>query len=158
MLGISSARERKLDGRAKKFVKNESIRKNLPELKGYHELPILLSDIDLRGEVKTDLALLSDDNIVEGWDDISKELAYANEMLAAVLYIFMMIILSGLSFGVINTMLMAILERKKEIGMLMSIGMNRYKIFLMIGFETIFLTVVALPFGLLISYMLVEYY
>lgn len=140
------------------FVKNESIRKNLPELKGYHELPILLSDIDLRGEVKTDLALLSDDNIVEGWDDISKELAYANEMLAAVLYIFMMIILSGLSFGVINTMLMAILERKKEIGMLMSIGMNRYKIFLMISFETIFLSLIALPFGLLTSFLIVEYY
>ena len=45
-------------------------------------------------------------------------------MLAAVLYIFMMIILFGLSFGIVNTMLMAILERKKEIGMLMSIGMN----------------------------------
>ena len=73
-------------------------------------------------------------------------------MLSAVLYIFMMIILSGLSFGVINTMLMAILERRKEIGMLMSIGMNRYKIFMMISFETIFLSLVALPFGLITSY------
>ena len=72
-------------------------------------------------------------------------------MLSAVLYIFMMIILSGLSFGVINTMLMAILERRKEIGMLMSIGMNRYKIFMMISFETIFLSLVALPFGLITS-------
>ena len=70
----------------------------------------------------------------------------------------MMIILSGLSFGVINTMLMAILERRKEIGMLMSIGMKRYKIFLMISFETIFLSLVALPFGLTISYFIVEYY
>ena len=140
------------------FVKNKSIIKNLPGFKGYHEMPILLNDIDLRGEVKKDLIPLSSDNIVEGWDDISKELAYANEMLSAVLYIFMMIILSGLSFGVVNTMLMAILERRKEIGMLMSIGMNRYKIFMMISFETIFLSLIALPFGLLISYMIVDYY
>ena len=136
------------------FVKNKSIIKNLPGFKGYHEMPILLNDIDLRGEVKKDLIPLSSNNIVEGWDDISKELAYANEMLSAVLYIFMMIILSGLSFGVVNTMLMAILERRKEIGMLMSIGMNRYKIFMMISFETIFLSLIALPFGLLTSYML----
>ncbi|MBH15509.1 MAG: ABC transporter permease [Cytophagia bacterium] len=140
------------------FVKNKSIIKNLPGFKGYHEMPILLNDIDLRGEVKKDLIPLSSNNIVEGWDDISKELAYANEMLSAVLYIFMMIILSGLSFGVVNTMLMAILERRKEIGMLMSIGMNRYKIFMMISFETIFLSLIALPFGLLTSYMIVDYY
>ena len=140
------------------FVKNKSITKNLPGFNGYHELPILLSDIELRGEVKKDLIPISSDNIVEGWDDISKELAYANEMLSAVLYIFMMIILSGLSFGVINTMLMAILERRKEIGMLMSIGMNRYKIFMMISFETIFLSLIALPFGLITSYLIVEYY
>lgn len=140
------------------FVKNNSIIKNLPGFKGYHEMPILLNDIDLRGEVKKDLIPLSSNNIVEGWDDISKELAYANEMLSAVLYIFMMIILSGLSFGVVNTMLMAILERRKEIGMLMSIGMNRYKIFMMISFETIFLSLIALPFGLLTSYMIVDYY
>lgn len=140
------------------FVKNKSITKNLPGFNGYHEMPILLSDIELRGEVKKDIIPISSDNIVEGWDDISKELAYANEMLSAVLYIFMMIILSGLSFGVINTMLMAILERRKEIGMLMSIGMNRYKIFMMISFETIFLSLIALPFGLITSYLIVEYY
>ena len=70
----------------------------------------------------------------------------------------MIIILSGLSFGIVNTMLMAILERKREIGMLMSIGMNRYKIFLMICLETIFLSIVALPFGLILSYLIVEYY
>ena len=140
------------------FVKNISITKNLPNFSGYHEIPILLTHIDLRGDVKNDLMPHSSDNIIEGWDDISKDLAYANEMLAAVLYIFMMIILSGLSFGIVNTMLMAILERKKEIGMLMSIGMNRYKIFLMISFETIFLSIVALPFGLILSYSIVEYY
>ena len=96
------------------FVRNNNIKKNLPTFSGYHELPILLTDINLRNEVKKDLSKISEENIVEGWDDISKELAYANEMLAAVLYIFMMIILSGLSFGIVNTMLMAILERKKR--------------------------------------------
>ena len=140
------------------FVKNVSITKNLPNFSGYHEIPILLTDIELRNQVKNDLISKNSNNLIEGWDDISKDLAYANEMLAAVLYIFMMIILSGLSFGIVNTMLMAILERRKEIGMLMSIGMSRFKIFLMISFETMFLSIVALPIGLIISYSIVEYY
>ena len=55
-------------------------------------------------------------------------------------------------------MLMAILERKKEIGMLMSIGMTKWYIFLMICFETIFLSLVAIPFGILISYITVDYF
>ena len=140
------------------FVKNNSITKNLPNFSGYHEIPILLTDIELRNQVKNDLVSKNSNNLIEGWDDISKDLAYANEMLAAVLYIFMMIILSALSFGIVNTMLMAILERRKEIGMLMSIGMSRFKIFLMISFETMFLSIVALPIGLILSYSIVEYY
>ena len=155
--GIFRSGNSRYDG-ANVFVRNLSITKNLPNFSGFHEMPILLTDIELRDEVKNDLIPYSSNNIVEAWDDISKDLAYANEMLAAVLYIFMMIILIGLSFGIVNTMLMAILERKREIGMLMSIGMNRYKIFLMICFETIFLSLVALPFGLLSSYFIVEYY
>ena len=140
------------------FVKNVSITKNLPNFSGYHEIPILLTDIELRNQVKNDLISKNSNNLIAGWDDISKDLAYANEMLAAVLYIFMMIILSGLSFGIVNTMLMAILERRKEIGMLMSIGMSRFKIFLMISLETMFLSIVALPIGLILSYSIVEYY
>tara|TARA_B100001173_G_scaffold145391_1_gene126199 strand:+ start:3526 stop:4752 length:1227 start_codon:yes stop_codon:yes gene_type:complete len=140
------------------FVKNVSITKNLPNFSGYHEIPILLTDIELRNQVKNDLISKNSNNLIEGWDDISKDLAYANEMLAAVLYIFMIIILSALSFGIVNTMLMAILERRKEIGMLMSIGMSRFKIFLMISFETMFLSIVALPIGLILSYSIVEYY
>ena len=140
------------------FVKNVSITKNLPNFSGYHEIPILLTDIELRNQVKNDLISKNSNNLIEGWDDISKDLAYANEMLAAVLYIFMIIILSALSFGIVNTMLMAILERRKEIGMLMSIGMSRFKIFLMISFETMFLSIVALPVGLILSYSIVEYY
>ena len=40
----------------------------------------------------------------------------------------------------------------------MSIGMNRYKIFMMISFETIFLSLIALPIGLFSSFLIVEYY
>jgi ABC-type antimicrobial peptide transport system permease subunit len=70
----------------------------------------------------------------------------------------MLIVISGLSFGIINTMLMAVLERKRELGMLMCIGMTRLKIFLMISIETLFLALIALPFGLIFSYFMINYF
>ena len=54
----------------------------------------------------------------------------------------------ALAFGIINTMLMAVLERTKELGMLMAIGMNRKRIFSMIMLETIFLTAVGAVAGI----------
>lgn len=53
---------------------------------------------------------------------------------------------------------MAVLERTKELGMLMAIGMNKSKVFLMIVIETIYLSLIAAPFGLLAGYWNVSYY
>ena len=54
-------------------------------------------------------------------------------------------------------MLMAVLERTRELGMLMSVGMNRGRVFRMIMLETIFLVLVGGPKGLLMGYGLVEF-
>lgn len=140
------------------FVKNASIFSNLPDLNGYHEIPILTTDENATQSLKFDLKKINNSLEVKSWDEIAVELAYANQMISSFLYIFMLIVLSGLSFGIINTMLMAILERKKEIGMLMSIGMSKIYIFLMICFETVFLSLVAIPFGILITYITVDYF
>jgi len=145
------------------FVKNSAIFSNIPDLKSYHEIPILTIDRgvtnnSLNESLKLDLQKINNTLDVKSWDEIAVELAYANQMLSSFLYIFMLIVLSGLSFGIVNTMLMAILERKKEIGMLMSIGMTKVYIFLMICFETVFLSLVAIPFGLLITYITVDYF
>ena len=145
------------------FVKNSSIFSNVPNLKGYHEIPILtinggVTTNSINESLKLDLQKINNTLDVKSWNEIAVELAYANQMLSSFLYIFMLIVLSGLSFGIINTMLMAILERKKEIGMLMSIGMTKIYIFLMICFETVFLSLVAIPFGLLITYITIDYF
>ena len=97
-------------------------------------------------------------NKAESWSEIAPELGYAQEIMGSVIYIFMGIILIALSFGIINTMLMAVLERKKELGMLMSVGLNKRKVFLMIVFETIFISLVAAPIGILLSYLLISYF
>jgi ABC-type antimicrobial peptide transport system permease subunit len=74
------------------------------------------------------------------------------------MYIFIMIILLALCFGIINTMLMAVLERVKEIGMLMAVGMNRRKVFMMIILESIMLTFSGGLLGIILGTAVTKYF
>jgi putative ABC transport system permease protein len=74
------------------------------------------------------------------WTELSPELGYLTEAMDFMMYVFILIILLALLFGLVNTMLMVVLERIKEIGMLMAVGMNKVRIFLMIMLESVFLT------------------
>lgn len=94
--------------------------------------------------------------VVRSWKDISPVLKMLNDMTVQYSMIFVIIILVALSFGIINTMLMAIMERVREIGMLMAIGMNKVQVFFMIMLETIFLSITGGVFGLLVSWIIIE--
>ena len=72
---------------------------------------------------------------------------YINQIYA----IFMALILAALAFGIVNTMLMSVLERTRELGMLAAIGMNRRRIFMMIMLESIFLSIVGGFAGMAVS-------
>ncbi|MEM1124606.1 MAG: FtsX-like permease family protein, partial [Bacteroidota bacterium] len=72
--------------------------------------------------------------------------------------IFTTIFMLALIFGIINTMLMAVLERNRELGMLMAVGMNKRKVFGMIVLETLFLGVFAAPIGLLLGWLTITYF
>jgi ABC-type lipoprotein release transport system permease subunit len=77
---------------------------------------------------------------IESWDEIDPTMGMLNEMMAAMMYVFMVIILLALGFGIVNTMQMVVLERTRELGMLAAVGMKRGRIFSMIMLETILLT------------------
>ncbi|EAY26287.1 ABC transporter permease [Microscilla marina] len=94
---------------------------------------------------------------VQSWKDTSPDLAYANDMMSQMLFIFVGIILLGLSMGIVNTMLMAVLERTRELGMLMAVGMSKGRVFRMIVIETFFLTCVGAPIGILLAWATIQY-
>lgn len=73
-------------------------------------------------------------------------------------YIILLIILIALSFGIMNTMMMAVLERKQEIAMMMALGMNKIKIVGMILIETVLLTTLGIPLAIGIGLTGVNYY
>ena len=114
-----------------------------------HEIAILLNNIEDAGFVKEKLDPVDRDNTVRTWKELAPDAAMMNDFMIMYYIIFIGIIMLALAFGIINTMLMAILERTKELGMLMAIGMNRGRIFKMIMLETVFLTVVGAVAGML---------
>lgn len=123
------------------------------------EFLVRLDDNKKTGEVAEILRnKLPGDLKVQTWMQIKPEFELFNSWMSQMLYLFLVIILLGLAFGIVNAMLMAVMERVKEIGMLMAVGMNRRKIFSMIMLETIFLSLTGGVLGILGSYGLIRYF
>ncbi|MEO9483052.1 MAG: FtsX-like permease family protein [Ekhidna sp.] len=123
----------------------------------YHEIALLLNNAEELDVFQNEIHQTFQELTVESWKDISPELRLMIETMDQSMIIFLAIILVALSFGIVNTMLMAVLERVREIGMLMAIGMNQIRLFGMISLETIFMVMIAAPFGLLLAYVTIEY-
>jgi ABC-type lipoprotein release transport system permease subunit len=121
-----------------------------------HEIAILLNDIENADYVKEKLTGLSPDNTISTWKELAPDAAMMNDYMIMYYFIFIGIVMLALAFGIINTMMMTILERTKELGMLMAIGMNRKRVFNMIMLETIFLTLVGAVAGMLSGWVIVE--
>ena len=140
------------------YMKREDLQKILANSSAIHEIGIICEDLNMVDSKVDRLNKSFPNNKIESWGQIAPELGYAQEIMGSVIYIFMGIILIALSFGIINTMLMAVLERKKELGMLMSVGLNKRKVFFMVVFETLFISLVAAPIGIFLSYSFITYF
>lgn len=122
-----------------------------------HEIAIILDDSE---QVDTVAAALKADfpNLkTETYREISPDLQLYESQIQTISAIYLTVIMLALIFGIVNTMLMAVLERVKELGMLMAIGMNKLRVFLMIALETVLLAVVGAPLGLLLGYVTTAY-
>lgn len=116
-----------------------------------HRVIARLDDNDLTGQATAYARDALPGYEVMNWKEIVPDLAMMADMMQQIYAMFMIIILAALAFGIVNTMLMAVLERTRELGMLAAIGMNRRRIFLMIMLESVFLSVVGGLAGMAVS-------
>ncbi len=121
------------------------------------ELAVMLKNKKTIETVKSLIIKKYPDLSVMTWKELQPELAMITDFMNQMTAIFMMIILLALGFGIVNTMLMVVLERIKEIGMLMAVGMNRLRVFTMIMFETILLSIVGGGIGMAAGAGLLHY-
>jgi ABC-type lipoprotein release transport system permease subunit len=66
-------------------------------------------------------------------------------------YMIYAIILLIVAIGVLNTVLMSVMERRREIGILTAVGMGSRQVMNMIIIETVFITVIGITIGLFIG-------
>ncbi len=123
-----------------------------------HEIAILLENGDEAPLVKPAIQKIAGENEVQTWKEISPEMSLLTDSMDQYMYIFILIILLALCFGIINTMLMAVLERVKEIGMLMAVGMNKQRVFIMIILESVMLTFSGGILGILLGSVITKFF
>lgn len=134
------------------FVPVEELRQLTGMKEGtFHRVIARLDNNDITNKVTPLIREKLKDYEVLNWKEIQPDLAMMADFMGQIYAIFMILILSSLAFGIMNTMLMAVLERSRELGMLMAIGMNRRKIFIMIMLESIFLSIVGGFAGMAVS-------
>ncbi len=119
---------------------------------GLHEIAVLLDDPGEAMAFAEGENRQYPDSVTEDWKTLSPELDLMIESTDQYFTIFLGIIMLAVAFGVINTMLMAVLDRVREIGVLMALGMNRMKVFVLVVLETVFLMLAAAPVGLLLAW------
>ena len=141
------------------FVRNADINRLLGlDMNSCHEIAILLQQNEDLARVESDLQSELPKLDVKSWREIMPEVSLLESSFGLTMFIFIGIILLALLFGIINTMLMAVLERTKELGMLMAIGMNRIRVFSMIMAETVMLSVFGGLCGMALGWLLNLYF
>ena len=139
------------------FVESYELNKLVGDPAIVTEIAILLHDHDQYIELTRELENALPELAVRSWDQIAPDLEFIIEITQASLMWIMAIIILGVAFGILNTILMSVLERTHELGMLMSVGMKRARIFSMVVLETVFLSLTGGAAGFTVSFFLVRF-
>jgi ABC-type lipoprotein release transport system permease subunit len=138
------------------FVRKSDMDQLTGEAGSIHEIALLLRDIGTIPVVQRELRVRLPHLAVQNWTEIRPEMGMITSAVSIEVYIILGIILFALAFGIVNTMLMIVYERTRELGMLMAVGMSKSRIFRMIMLETIFLTTIGGVLGMVLSATLVS--
>jgi len=128
------------------------------------EIAVLTSEADLAGPVMEELeAVLAAGGpggapiVFHRWDEVMPELRNLVQLDAAGMYIVLVILVVVVAFGILNTILMAILERTRELGMMIALGLRPGAVFRLVYWESMFMASVGLVLGLAVSLPVVLY-
>jgi len=109
----------------------------------YRDVASLQSDVSAR---------LGDATETLTWQELNTYLDSMLKVMDGFVLVWMIVIFLALSFGLVNTLVMAVFERVREIGLMLALGMRPASILGQIIIESIFLLVLGLVIGNALSY------
>jgi ABC-type lipoprotein release transport system permease subunit len=114
---------------------------------------------DLSETVKGLKQTLPDDKFeVKSWREIMPELVQQIQSDNASGWILLAILYLIIAFGVFGTVMMMITERKREFGVMIAVGMHKFKLALIVTVEMIFIGLLGLMAGIIGSMPVILYY
>ena len=138
------------------FVKQVDLLRSLQTSELVHEVAIRVTSSKYVDETAEKLSASLPGQVVQTWQELAPELAFISTSMEAFTYLFVAIILFALLFGITNNMLMSVMERIRELGILTAVGMKKFRIFLMILLETILLSLTGGILGMLLGGFVIE--
>jgi ABC-type lipoprotein release transport system permease subunit len=123
------------------------------------EIAIRAQDAGASSNLAEELGLSLDPKRAEAhpWQEVMPDLAQSVVLDKAGMYGMIGILVVVVSFGIFNTILMAVLERKREFGVVLALGLRPQAIFRIVYIESILLAGVGLVLGLLVAIPLALY-
>ncbi|MBN1384812.1 MAG: ABC transporter permease [Elusimicrobia bacterium] len=118
-----------------------------------HEIAVVIDKPDKLKRVIVDInKALNDSRLsVESWQEFAKDFYRAMKVDQEGMWIFLLIIMTVVAFGVLNTILMSILERRREYGVLKAVGTNPADIVKMIIYEANVLALISIIAGIAVG-------
>ncbi len=95
--------------------------------------------------------LSTDELEIMTWSEISPILQQWMDFDEAFAYVFLLIVLIIIVAGILNTILMSLLERTREFGVMMALGTKGYQLAFMVGIESFLLGVMGMVVGMAIG-------
>jgi ABC-type lipoprotein release transport system permease subunit len=95
---------------------------------------------------------------VHSWREIMPELDQLILLDDAGMYVLLMVLVAVVAFGILNTILMSVLERRRELGVLLALGLRPAAIFRLVYLESAMLAALGLAIGLVVGVSLVLYF
>ena len=102
--------------------------------------------------------LAAPDQEVVTWKVLLPEAVQMLELIRVNLYIILLVVFVVVALGVVNTLLMAVLERTREFGLQLALGTRPGQIVRTVLYESLVLGVLGLAAGIVIGSLIVGYY
>lgn len=136
------------------FITLPDARKLLSLGERISKIAIIVNDQELLDLVAEGLRTKLESTLeVHTWKEIEPILVRIVELYGQFTYIVYLIVFVAMAFGIINTMLMVIFERVREMGVMMALGIRPIQIVLLVILETVCIGIVGLCVGNLIGFI-----
>jgi ABC-type lipoprotein release transport system permease subunit len=134
------------------FIGRQVAQKMLGMQDSISEISILSEDRENLEQLRQNLQNAAPELDVQSWQTLSPIIKIMVSVFDGFLLIWYLVVFIAMAFGLVNTLLMAVFERTREIGLVQALGMKPRWIVGQVLFESLFLLAIGLVIGNLMTW------